>query len=201
MFGRASRTTPSVRIVSCVVSSWRCSRGFLGGPDRLRAMHTSFCGGDLSFTATCSKHPWAAFSYGHGVLEMCRQRTVLGGGRPAIVRDDDACAPLSHHGLYRQYEAGTENGSSSGTTEVGHLGSFVEISTDAVTHELPNYPVTSRFDDVLYGRGNIAKAGARLRLLDAGSQRLLGDFEETASFDGDVTYGESYSHVGVVAAV
>src|SRR5690554_2224201 len=114
------------------------------------------------------EHPGPVFRDGHGVLEVRRQRAVLRVGRPAVVGDEHACAALSHHGLYRQYEAGTEHGARAGTTEVGYLGRLVEVPADAVAHELPHYPEPSSLDDVLNGRGDVAEPSSCLRGGDTG---------------------------------
>src|SRR5690606_24157449 len=103
------------------------------------------------------EHPWPVVRDGHGVLEVRRQGAVLRVGGPAVVGDEHARAALSHHGLDRQDEAGPEDGARAGTTEVGHLGRLVEVTTDAVADELPHYPVASPLDDVLYGRGDVAE--------------------------------------------
>src|SRR5690554_5312571 len=134
-------------------------------------MYTSCFGGSGGGLPRCSpfrEHPWAVFRDGHGVLEVRRHGAVLRVSRPAVVGDEHARAALSHHGLYRQDEAGTEHGARAGTTEVGHLGSLVEVATDAVTDELPHYPEPSSLDDALNGRGDVAESSSCLRGGDTG---------------------------------
>src|SRR5690554_7816265 len=134
-------------------------------------MYTSCVGGRLVSPPGGSpfrEHPWTVLRDGHGVLEVRRQGAVLRVSGPAVVGDEHAGAALSHHGLDRQDEAGTEHGSRAGTTDVGHLGRLVEVTADAVADELPHYPEASPLDDVLDGRGDVAETSSRLRGGDTG---------------------------------
>src|SRR5690606_31649897 len=94
-----------------------------------------------------------------------------------------------------------ENGPAANTAVVGHLGRFVELTTDAVTHELPHYPVPCLLDDVLYGRGNVAKPAAWLRRSDAGGQGPLGGIQHAQRFDRDSPHRVGPRHVGGVPSV
>src|SRR5690348_14411127 len=75
----------------------------------------------------------------HGVLELRRERAVLGNGGPAVREDLHLEAAGIHHRLYREEHARLEHGPVLGCAEMQDRGRVVEDAADAMPAEIAHH--------------------------------------------------------------
>jgi len=113
----------------------------------------------------------------HRMFEVRGKRPVSGNDRPPVLEGLDVRGPGREHRLDGQDHSCTQERSMSWAPDVGNLGFLVDVTTYAVSHQIPNDPVLrplhrhhDRGADVPYV---VAPDGS----LDGGPQRPLRDIQ------------------------
>src|SRR6266481_2797638 len=94
---------------------------------------------------------WAAvLEDGDGMLEVRRERPVLGHHRPFVVQGADVRTADVHHGLDGERHAGHEPGTALRLAVIRYLRVLVERRADPVSHQLPHHRVARAFRHLLH---------------------------------------------------
>src|SRR3990172_8211346 len=179
--GKFSLTVPSTSIVSFLAIN---SPGQT--PPQFRSPETNILRESPALGQ--SEHFRLAVPDRHGVFEVRGQRAVQRAHGP-VVRIL-LCPPVAqvHHRLDGDHHTGAQDLPGPGRPVVRDLRVLMHLTADPVPHVLAHHGHPLRLHVRLYGRADIADAGARAGGADAPPERLARDLDQPLRLRRDVPY-------------
>ena len=106
---------------------------------------------------------------------MSTHASILGNRRPAVAQHLNIRLAGIHHGLNGNHHAHLQLHAAAPLAKVRHLGIFVHVNPNAVTHKVPHHGKAFRLNHILHRRAHIAERCPRLYGGDSGMQGLFSD--------------------------
>ena len=133
------------------------------------------------------------------MLVVGRQRPVQRGDRPPVVQGDDLVRPRGQHRLDGQHHPHPEGHAEAGAAHIRHLRLLVDVTADAVAHQVTDDRETAVSDGVHHGRPDVPDVIAGPSRRHRRPERLLRHRHEAGRFRADFADRERVRRVGAPA--